>query len=145
MNILISGATGNVGIELIKILAKSGPGVQIFAAVRNIEKAKLLFAGLESLQYKEFNYENPASFHSALQGIDIVFLLRPPHISNIDKYYIPLFESIRKNNIHKVVLLSVQGADSSEIIPHRKIELLILILVDPTPIHSTSPTHPAPS
>lgn len=126
MNILITGATGNIGISLINEICKSKNGHTIHAGVRNIEKAKSLIPNFKSLVFREFDFVNPATYTNALSNIDLVFLLRPPHISNINKVFKPLFDEIRNRGIKRVVLLSVQGAESSDIIPHRKIEKLIL-------------------
>ena len=42
-NILITGATGNVGFEVIRYLSKMETSVKLIAGVRNIERAKILF------------------------------------------------------------------------------------------------------
>lgn len=123
--ILITGATGNVGLEVInylKVLKSSG---EIFAGVRNIEKAKQVISDRDRIEFVEFDFENPDTFNSALNNIDLVFLLRPPHISDIEKYFKPLFDSFILNNVKQVVFLSVQGAEKSSVIPHNKIEKLI--------------------
>jgi uncharacterized protein YbjT (DUF2867 family) len=124
-NILITGATGNVGFEVIRFLDKIDTSKRIVAGVRNINQAKCLFAGYPKLNYVHFDFENSETFDNALSGIDKVFLLRPPHISDIDKYFKPLISTIKKNNIKKIVFLSVQGAEKSKIIPHNKIENLV--------------------
>jgi hypothetical protein len=64
------------------------------------------------VQCVKFDFEDEATFDSALSNIDIIFLLRPPFIS--------------EKGIKKIVFLSVQGAEKNTLIPHRKIELLIL-------------------
>jgi hypothetical protein len=53
-----------------------------------------------------------------LKNIDVLFLLRPPHISEVETYFNPLLQSAKENNIKKIVFLSVQGAEKSKIIPH---------------------------
>lgn len=126
MNILITGATGNVGIELIKRLLITQNHGNIIAGVRDIEKAKKNNLILHNVELRKFDFEDINTFDTALLNIDIVFLLRPPHISNIDKYFKPLILKIAKNRKTKIVFLSVQGAEKSTIIPHRKIELLII-------------------
>jgi len=123
--ILITGATGNIGIELIRFLSKIETSNQIVAGVRNIEKAKKTFTNVPELAYVHFDFEDSNTFESALNQIDTIFLLRPPHISDVDTYFKPLIESIEKKNIKKVVFLSVQGAEKSKVIPHNKIERLI--------------------
>lgn len=123
--ILITGATGNIGVELIRFLNKIETSFRIIAGVRNIEKAKNLFKDYPSLEYVHFDFEDSKTFDTALNGIDRIFLLRPPHISDVDRYFKPLIETIKKKEINKIVFLSVQGAEKSKVIPHNKIERLI--------------------
>lgn len=123
--ILITGATGNIGLSVVRYLSKLSSTNQIVVGVRSIEKAKAIFKDYKNLDYTCFDFENPESFDSALNGIDRVFLLRPPHISDVDKYFRPLISEIKKKKINEIVFLSVQGAEKSKIIPHNKIERLI--------------------
>jgi len=124
-NLLITGATGNVGFEVIRFLDQIGSSNRVIAGVRNIEKAKIAFKDYPKLEYVPFDFEDFETFDQALSGIDKIFLLRPPHISDIERYFKPLIASIKKNNIKEIVFLSVQGAEKSSIIPHNKIEKLI--------------------
>ena len=124
-NILITGATGNVGFEVIRFLFKQNHSHRLVAGVRNIEKAKVLFKEHPNLAFVHFDFEDVATFNQAFEKIDRVFLLRPPHISDVEKYFKPLMIQLQKSNIHEVVFLSVQGAEKSKIIPHNKIERLI--------------------
>jgi len=126
MNIFVTGATGNVGIEVIERMIKKDLGNSIVAGVRNIERAMSRFPTLANIRCVLFDLEDPESFDSALENIDIVFLMRPPQISNIRKYFDPLISVLSKKGIRKVVFLSVQGAETTSLIPHRKIELAIL-------------------
>lgn len=124
-NILITGATGNIGFEVIRYLTKNNSSNKIIAGVRNIEKAKKTFKDFPDLDYTHFDFEDFDTFDNALTGIDKIFLLRPPHISDVDKYFKPLISTIKKHNINEIVFLSVQGAEKSKVIPHNKIERLI--------------------
>jgi uncharacterized protein YbjT (DUF2867 family) len=123
--ILITGATGNVGQEVIRFLYQQPAIGQVVAGVRNIADAKRRFSGYEKLDFVAFDFENPASFDDAFRSIDAVFLLRPPHISDIDRYFKPLVEAMVKHRIRELVFLSVQGVEKSSVIPHNKIEKLI--------------------
>ncbi len=123
--ILITGATGNIGVEVIRFLYNFGTGNQIIAGVRNIENAKQVFKDFSQLHYVNFDFENPKSFDNSLENIDIVFLLRPPHISDIATHFKPLLIKIKEKGIKQILFLSVQGAEKSSIIPHHKIEKLI--------------------
>ena len=124
-NILITGATGNIGFEVIRFLTKIDSSNRIIAGVRNIEKAKNIFKDYPDLHYNHFDFEDFETFDKALNGIDKVFLLRPPHISDIETYFKPLISKIKEKNINQIVFLSVQGAEKSKVIPHNKIERLI--------------------
>ena len=123
--ILITGATGNVGFEVIRFLEKNGTPNTIIAGVRSIERAKKIFKDFPKTELVNFDFEQPETFDNALKGIDTIFLLRPPHISDIEKYFRPLIQKIKEHNVNEIVFLSVQGAEKSKVIPHNKIERLI--------------------
>lgn len=125
-NILITGATGNIGFEVIRFLSKIDSTNKIIAGVRNIDKAKAVFYDYPNLEYVHFDFEDFNTFDNALTDIDTIFLLRPPHISDIDRYFSPLISKIKDKNINQIVFLSVQGAEKSKVIPHNKIERLII-------------------
>jgi len=123
--LLITGATGNIGSSIIRFLMESDTTNEIIAAVRDIDKAKSLFPDYEKLNYVYFDFENPASFRDATHNIDRIFLLRPPQISNVEKYFRPLIEVLKEQQVREIIFLSVQGAEKSKVIPHNKIESLI--------------------
>jgi len=123
--ILITGATGNIGTEVVHYLCELDRESEIIVAARNIASAKNKFPAFPKLAFRKFDFEKQDSFDPAFKDIDILFLLRPPHISEVDKYFQPLLQSAMKNGIEKVVFLSVQGAEKSKVIPHNKIERLI--------------------
>tara|TARA_R110002049_G_scaffold258433_5_gene434188 strand:+ start:4520 stop:5413 length:894 start_codon:yes stop_codon:yes gene_type:complete len=123
--ILITGATGNIGTEVIHYLYKLDHEAEIILAVRSIERSKSKFQNYQKLLFRRFDFEDIQSFDDAFKDIDILFLLRPPHISDVDKYFQPLLHSAKNNGIKRVVFLSVQGAEKSKVIPHNKIERLV--------------------
>ena len=123
--ILVTGATGNIGYEVIHYLMQSKSDCEVIAAGRSVEKMKKRFQDDLNLSFVPFDFENTDSFKTAFSGIDILFLLRPPHISEVEKYFRPLLNSAKEHGIDQVVFLSVQGAEKSKVIPHNKIERLI--------------------
>jgi len=125
-NILITGATGNTGMEVIRFLYENNTSNHVIAGVRDIAKARLLFSEFPKLEYALFDFEDSTTFDEVLIKTDRVFLLRPPHISDVEKYFRPLMQSFSKHRVKEVVFLSVQGAEKSKVIPHNKIERLIM-------------------
>ena len=123
--VLITGATGNVGIEVIKALQKIDHQLNIFAGVRDINFDKIRLANYK-IKFSQFDFLDPKSYNSVLSDCDILFLLRPPQISEVEKYFEPIINSCKVKGVKHIVFLSVQGVEKSKIIPHHKIEKLIV-------------------
>jgi len=125
IKVLITGATGNVGIEVLSAIKKLDHQLEIFAGVRDTEfgNEKLSNSNVKKIK---FDFINIDTFVPALKGIDLLFLLRPPQISDVKKYFAPLIEIAKQCSVKHIVFLSVQGVENSKIIPHHKIEKLIV-------------------
>ena len=125
IKVLITGATGNVGIEVLTALKKLNHQLEIFSGVRDteIDNEKLTDFNIKKIK---FDFTSSDTFVSALQNIDLLFLLRPPQISDVNKYFAPLIEIAKLSSVKHIVFLSVQGVEKSKIIPHHKIEKLIV-------------------
>jgi uncharacterized protein YbjT (DUF2867 family) len=123
--ILVTGATGNIGLEVVHFLCELKTDAEISIAARNVDRAKKTFKYYPDCLYRLFDFENDSTYSEAFEQIDILFLLRPPHISDVEKVFQPLLDSAKKKGIHQIVFLSVQGAEKSKVIPHNKIERLI--------------------
>ncbi|MBC7920923.1 MAG: NmrA family NAD(P)-binding protein [Ferruginibacter sp.] len=116
INVLITGATGNVGSAIVRNLDEN-TDLSVWKASykRSLATDELFF---------DFN-DLPKSKES-LKYVDVLFLLRPPKLADIKKYFSPLIEACREKNVKHIVFLSVQGVEDHAIIPHAKIEKLIL-------------------
>lgn len=123
--VLITGATGNVGIEVIKSLEKTEHQLDLYAGVRDTVADKIRLAN-SKVNFLQFDFMDLSSHNKALSNIDIVFLLRPPQISDVEKYFKPLIKTCKDKGVKHIVFLSVQGVEKSKIIPHHKIEKLIV-------------------
>jgi uncharacterized protein YbjT (DUF2867 family) len=123
--ILITGATGNVGIEVIKSLQKSNGQLDVIAGIRDlgVDQEKLAHY---NVSLKKFDFTDISTYLPALRGCDTLFLLRPPQISDVGKYFKPLIETAKEASIKHIIFISVQGVEKSTIIPHHKIEKLIV-------------------
>lgn len=121
--VLITGATGNVGTEVIKSLGDIDHQLDLFAGVRDLNAIGNL--GNQKIKFTQFDFANSITYSSALDGCDILFLLRPPQISEVEKYFKPIIDMCEEKRVKHIVFLSVQGVEKSKIIPHHKIEKLI--------------------
>lgn len=120
-NILVTGATGNVGFEVLRLLSERGYPVK--AAVRSHSNSRInLPSDVESV---EFDFEQPQTFEPALRGIHTLFLVRPPAISQVKKYIYPAIASAQAVGVERVVFLSLLGAERIALVPHAKIEAYI--------------------
>jgi uncharacterized protein YbjT (DUF2867 family) len=103
--ILVTGATGTVGGELVKALTARG-GVTLRAAVRKSEEAVLPPGATPAF----FDYGDVASMKAALDGVDALFLLTPmvEDPASLGKVAVDLAKAAR---VKRVVKLSAFGAE----------------------------------
>jgi len=118
MSALVTGATGNVGSELVARLVSRG--LLVKAGMRSAGRTSAP-AGAECC---EFDFENPETFASALDSVDRVFLMRPPQMSDAAAMR-PFVEAMREAGVRHVVFMSVQGAGTNLFVPHHGIETLL--------------------
>ena len=123
--VLITGATGNVGTEVIMSLQNIDHQLDIYAGVRDLKNDKIKL-GNSRIKFSEFDFTDVNTYRTALDLCDILFLLRPPHISDVEKYFKPIIDTCQEKGVKHIVFLSVQGVENSKIIPHHKIEKLIV-------------------
>lgn len=125
MKVLVTGATGNVGREVLCALQSLSHSLDIYAGIRDLndDKTQRLYFNTKLVK---FDFTNSTTYKKALTACDVLFLLRPPQISDVEKYFRPLIAIGKEQGVKHIVFLSVQGAEKSEIIPHHKIEKLIV-------------------
>lgn len=120
--ILITGATGNTGLELIQCLRKKN--VPLIAGLRNpVKDSTLIKVPIQTIL---LDFDKAETFKAALNGIDKVYLVRPPAISNVKKFIYPFIDACREAGIKHIVFLSLMGVESNPVTPHYKIEKYIL-------------------
>ncbi len=124
--ILVTGASGNVGHEIIRGLHEINSPRGIIAADFDPAAARKALKKFENIEFRKLDFTDPSTFATALQDVGIVFLLRPPQLADIPKYFAPFVQEMKNQKINKIVFLSVQGAENQKMIPHYNLEKLIL-------------------
>jgi len=126
--ILVTGASGTVGSEVINQLSSDIVDVNIRAAAHSIESVKKVTKS-ESVEPIQIDYNNPDTLKDALKEVDRVFLLTPFQSDMVELSSKFLKEITNSGNIKQIVKLSVMGADSEPGIIgsrlHRQVEKMI--------------------
>ena len=101
--ILITGASGNVGKEVLKQIAATGAKVR--AAFQTVSKAAAAPSGVEVVT---MDYNQPQTLQAALKGVERVFLVGPP-APNITALERKAIDEIKQAGVRHVVKLSAMG------------------------------------
>lgn len=113
---LITGATGNVGREVITALEHRD--VQLVAALATQQD-------VDSWSKSEavlFDFGNKDTWVKALNDVDAVFLMRPPAIADVKTYLFPFIDYCIERSVTHIVFLSLQGVQFNIFTPHHKVE-----------------------
>ncbi len=105
MTILVTGATGNIGSEVVKLL--SAQGEKIRALVRDPGKARKL--ELPGVELVKGDLSDRPSLDAAAKGVDALFLLGPAGPDQVAQQHNAL-EAAKAAGIKRVVKLSAVGA-----------------------------------
>jgi len=103
--ILVTGAAGTTGSEVVRLLA--GKGVRVRAMVRNPDKMKK-FSG-PGVETVIADLERPATLDPALKGVDKVFLISSPD-PRVGQLHGNLIESAKRAGVKQIVRMSAFGA-----------------------------------
>lgn len=118
--ILVTGATGNVGMEVIAELQRRGRTDDIVAAATNVDRARARLG--DHLSYVRFDFEDASTYETAFAGIEKLFLMRPPQLSDVPRFIAPAIRAAKTAGVQHVVFLSLIGVDKNQVVPHAKIE-----------------------
>ncbi len=114
--ILVTGALGNVGREVTAQLLAAGAQVRV--ADLDPQRLRQTFPDAQPVQ---FDFTDPNT-RSAFDGCEVMFLVRPPALSNIARDMQPALSAAQAAGVGHIVALSLQGAEHNKVVPHAKIE-----------------------
>jgi len=109
IDILISGATGNVGSELVRVLQRRGARFRAMVRGADTAAARERLAGAELVVA---DFDDPDSLARALEGVDRAFLLTPSS-ARAEAQQCAFVDAARRQGVRKLVKLSQYAADTS--------------------------------
>lgn len=118
--IVVTGATGKVGGEVVKALAASG--IQVRAATRDPGN----YRGGGNVTPVKFDYHEIGTIAPALAGADGLFLIALPLDFEAPQVLAPLIDQAKVAGIKHIVLHSALGVDQNEAAPLRKVERYLM-------------------
>ncbi|PRY16319.1 uncharacterized protein YbjT (DUF2867 family) [Pontibacter ummariensis] len=125
--ILVTGATGTVGKEVVQHLSMVEDDVRVRAGVHSVIKGENL-KRLPGVEIVEMDFNDQESMEAAFTHVEKVFLITPFTAGQVDMAK-RLVDEARKKGVQHIVKLSALGADASPGIQlgrwHREIEQYI--------------------
>ena len=126
-SILVTGASGNIGSEVVKQLLSDAPSVSIKAAVHSRQNVKKVKDG-DRVKVIPVDYNEPDTLREALEDVDKLFLLTPD-VPNAPDLASNVVIEAKKAGIRHIVKQSVMGADLEADVGtmrlHRRVEEII--------------------
>jgi uncharacterized protein YbjT (DUF2867 family) len=108
--VLVTGATGNIGVSLVRTL--SDYGAQVRGGIHSKEKAELV--ELPGVDTVVIDFMKPQTIKQALRGVDRVFLLTP-YVPDMVEMVNNVVEQCKIANVRHIVRSSVMRAEFEEI------------------------------
>ena len=118
--VLVTGASGNLGREVVKVLSDRGYNVK--AATRDMRK----ISSSGSVTAVRFDYAEPSTFADALDAVRGLFLVAPPMDPEAPAKLIPFVKKAKEAGVRHVVFTSALGVDQNEQAPLRVIERALM-------------------
>jgi uncharacterized protein YbjT (DUF2867 family) len=117
--VLVTGATGNVGSQVVELLLTAGVAVR--AAAADLESVRARFG--DRVEAVALDFTDASTWGAAYTGVQRMFLMRPPHLGKPKTQMLPSLEAAKAAGVEHVVLLSLQGAEHNTVVPHHALEV----------------------
>lgn len=125
VRVLVVGTTGRVGRHVA--FGLQGAGVSTVAGVTTLRRRRVDELG--GVRRVHLDLGRPWTWPAALDGVDRVFLIRPPHITDMAELA-PFLHALAERHVRHVVFLSVRGVNP--LMPHWRVERELRRLELPT-------------
>lgn len=120
--ILITGATGNVGLATLRLLnSRNYPDIEVIAAVRDIDRARNV-NGISNCKFRLLEFDEPVTHTEALEDITKIVLIRPNQVSDVSRYIFPFLAKAERMGVKHIVFISIIGAERNRIFANHRME-----------------------
>lgn len=122
----VAGATGQLGIHVMRYLMERLPASHLVAFARDLDKAEP-FLGL-GVNVREAEYEKPETLHSALVGVKRLLLIASNSGDRRTIQHRAVIEAAAQAGVERIVYTSLLHADKSSMLlaqMHRETEELL--------------------
>ncbi|MCX6639720.1 MAG: SDR family oxidoreductase [bacterium] len=116
--ILIIGATGNVGSELVRLLLEKDE--RVVAAVRNPKTAEAMH--WKAVEVAQFDYTQPETIQGLFDGVEKMFMISLPFDSRAVELELPVIDRAKRAGVRHIVKMSAMGVENVEQAPMRMVE-----------------------
>ena len=116
--ILVIGALGNVGTEIVKQLQVQWQKIR----AADISKEKLKERFDDTVEATQFDFCSPETHEATFRDVDKMFLLRPPQLTDVKRHMFPAIDAAKRSGVRHVVFLSLIGVDKMTFLPHSHVE-----------------------
>lgn len=110
--VLVVGASGTVGSELLRLLKHEGYRVRATTSKAPTNKEQVTV-----------NLATGEGIKAAFEGVDRAFFLSPPGYSDQYQLLSPLIQEAKRKGLKKVVMMTAMGANAVETSPFRRAEI----------------------
>jgi uncharacterized protein YbjT (DUF2867 family) len=121
--IVVTGPNGNVGTELVKMLAAQSD-LAYRVAAHTPSKIDALYG--THVPRTRFSFADRSTWAATLEGVSTLFLLFPlPHPRTARTWMLPFIEAAKAAGAQHIVYVSVPPAGDSKVVPHYTVERAI--------------------
>ncbi|MCU0329527.1 MAG: NmrA family NAD(P)-binding protein [Candidatus Kapabacteria bacterium] len=112
LTVLVTGSTGTIGSKVLHELRSIG--YNVIAAVRGDASDE---TSRDGIHRRRLDYSDPATFESATEGVDAVFLIGPPLVLDLYQLLEPFIDHLAERKIRRVVYVAAMALEKVPSMP----------------------------
>ena len=130
MNILVTGATGQLGGKIVEFLANKTATANIIAGTTNPTSEKAQALVKQGFEVRKTDFEDPASLVEAFKDVDKLYIVSTlPDVEVAKRQQTNVIEAAKKAGVTHIVYSSAPKANTSAFVlaaPHREREEILM-------------------